>query len=109
MSLEEYNDPAGVCNADLKFLGNGKQDAYLGLDYDNLDFADLDANPIDGRTCNIIYEDDGPRVPTHVRSEYDRVRDKIGNRIEHCDIGAVCVHPLTALNMAMKLFFLYIV
>ncbi|KAK4870248.1 hypothetical protein LT330_005302 [Penicillium expansum] len=75
-SLEKYNDPAGVCHADLKFLGNGKQDAYLDLDYDNLYFVDLDGNPIDGRTCNIIYEDDGPR------SEVRLVLDEDGHVVD---------------------------
>lgn len=57
---EEDSDPAGVCHADLRSLGNGKQDAYLDLDYDNLLFVDLEGNPVDGRTCNVIYEDDDP-------------------------------------------------
>ncbi|KAJ6121228.1 Glycoside hydrolase superfamily [Penicillium sp. IBT 18751x] len=57
---EEDIDPPGVCNADLRSLGNGKQDAYLDLDYDNLFFVGLEGNPVDGRTCNVIYEDDDP-------------------------------------------------
>ncbi|KAJ6037676.1 Glycoside hydrolase superfamily [Penicillium canescens] len=51
-------------------------DAYLDLDYDNLYFVDLDGNPIDGRTCNIIYEDDGPR------SEVRLVLDEDGHVVD---------------------------
>ncbi|KAJ5921194.1 CAZyme family GH18 [Penicillium verhagenii] len=57
---EEDSDPAGVCHADLRLLGNGKEDVYPDLDYDNLLFVDLEGNPVDGRTCNVIYEDDDP-------------------------------------------------
>jgi hypothetical protein len=57
---EEDSDPAGVCHADLRSLGNGNQDAYLDLDYDYLHFVDMEGNPVDGRTCNVIYEDDDP-------------------------------------------------
>ncbi|KAJ5901541.1 CAZyme family GH18 [Penicillium taxi] len=35
---EDDSDPAGVCHADLRSLGNGKKDAILDLDYDNLLF-----------------------------------------------------------------------
>ncbi|KFZ18962.1 hypothetical protein V501_00864 [Pseudogymnoascus sp. VKM F-4519 (FW-2642)] len=65
-SPEKHSDPAGVCHADLRSLGNGKQDAYLDLDYDNLLFVDLDGKPVDGRTCNIIYEDDDPHSEVHI-------------------------------------------
>lgn len=65
-SLEKDSDPAGVCHADLASLGNGKQDAYRDLDYDNLLFVDLDGNPVDGRTCNIIYEDDDPHSEVRI-------------------------------------------
>jgi hypothetical protein len=36
---EEDSDPAGVCHADLRSLGNGNQDAYLDLDYDERNFG----------------------------------------------------------------------
>lgn len=65
-SPEKHSDPAGVCHADLRSLGNGKQDAYLDLDYDNLLFVDLDGKPVDGRTCNIIYEDDDPHSEVRI-------------------------------------------
>lgn len=63
---EKHSDPDGVCHADLRSLGNGKQDAYLDLDYDNLLFVDLDGKPVDGRTCNIIYEDDDPQSEVRI-------------------------------------------
>ncbi|GFF22195.1 hypothetical protein IFM61606_08328, partial [Aspergillus udagawae] len=44
----------------------GKQDAYLDLDYDNLLFVDLDGKPVDGRTCNIIYEDGDPHFEVRI-------------------------------------------
>lgn len=56
-SPAKLSDPPGVCHADLRSLGNGKQDAYRDLDYDSLLFVDLDGKPVDGRTYNIIYED----------------------------------------------------
>lgn len=65
-SPEKHSDPDGVCHADLRSLGNGKQDAYLDLDYDNLLFVDLDGNPVDGRTCNIIYEPDDPHSEVRI-------------------------------------------
>ncbi|GFF58927.1 putative uncharacterized oxidoreductase C513.07 [Aspergillus udagawae] len=54
----------GVCHADLRSFG--KQDAYLDLDYDNLLFVDLDGKPVDGRTCNIIYEDGDPHFEVRI-------------------------------------------
>ncbi|CRG92683.1 hypothetical protein PISL3812_09747 [Talaromyces islandicus] len=63
------DDPRGL-------LGNGKQDAYLNPDYDNLLFVDLDGKPIDGRTCDIIYEDDDPH------SEVRIVLDEKGNVVD---------------------------
>lgn len=65
-SPEKHSDPDAVCHADLRSLGNGIQDAYLDLDYDNLLFVDLDGKPVDGRTCNIIYENDNPHSEVHI-------------------------------------------
>lgn len=75
-SYEDDSDPAGVCHADLWSLGNGKKDAYLDLDYDNLLFVDLDGQPIDGRTCNIIYEDGDPRAEVRI------ILDEDGNVVD---------------------------
>ncbi|KFY85211.1 hypothetical protein V498_07750 [Pseudogymnoascus sp. VKM F-4517 (FW-2822)] len=75
-SPEKHSDPAGVCHADLRSLGNGNQDAYLDLDYDNLLFVDIDGKPVDGRTCNVIYEDDGPH------SELRIILDEEGNVVD---------------------------
>jgi chitinase len=75
-SPEKHSDPAGVCHADLRSLGNGNQDAYLDLDYDNLLFVDMDGKPVDGRTCNVIYEDDGPH------SELRIILDEEGNVVD---------------------------
>ncbi|KAF3401949.1 hypothetical protein F1880_009957 [Penicillium rolfsii] len=46
---------------DLRSLGNGNQDAYLDLDYENLFFIDMEGNPVDGLIFNVIYEDDDPQ------------------------------------------------
>lgn len=75
-SPEKHSDPAGVCHTDLRSLGNGNQDAYLDLDYDNLLFVDMDGKPVDGRTCNVIYEDDGPH------SELRIILDEEGNVVD---------------------------
>lgn len=54
----EEKDPSNLtCNAiqnenHILFEGDGS------LDYDNLQFEDLLGNPIDGRTCDVIYADD---------------------------------------------------
>lgn len=66
ISPEKHSNPAGVCHADPRLLGNSKQDDYLNFDYDNLLFVDLDGKPVDGRTCNIIYEDDDPHSQVRI-------------------------------------------
>lgn len=61
----------GVCHADLGSLrvGNGGQLAHaeaLDIDYDNLFFVDMDGNPIDGRKCSVIYDEDDPASQVHI-------------------------------------------
>ncbi|KAJ6016619.1 hypothetical protein N7540_011210 [Penicillium herquei] len=57
-------------------LSNGEKDAYLDLDYENLLFVDMEGNPVDGRTCNIIYEDDDQH------SEVRLILDEEGNVVD---------------------------
>ncbi|KAJ5627982.1 hypothetical protein N7490_010210 [Penicillium lividum] len=55
---------------------NGKKDAILDLNYDNLLFVDLDGKPINGRICNIIYEDGD------LRAEVRIILDEHGNVVD---------------------------
>ncbi|KAJ5822416.1 hypothetical protein N7447_004756 [Penicillium robsamsonii] len=59
----ELSDPPGVCLADLRSLGNGKQDDYRDLDYDSLLFVDLDGKPVDVR---IVLNENGKAVDMYV-------------------------------------------
>lgn len=63
--------PPVVCHADANSdNNNGKEKpADADLDYDNLLFLDMAGNRIDGRACDVIYEDDpqAQRTGSNVR------------------------------------------
>lgn len=80
-ATDDTDSSPGVCHADLGSLqvGNDGQPALteaLGLHYDNLFFVDMDGNPIDGRKCSVIYEEDDPASQVHI------VLDEDGNVVD---------------------------
>lgn len=40
-------------------------------DLDGLQFVDMDGNPIDGRSCDIVYDDNGPESRTRIIIDED--------------------------------------
>lgn len=75
-------DSSGVCHADLGLIGNTGErphpgdEAAFDLDFDNFFFVDMEGNPIDGRKCSVIYEDQDPDSQVHV------VLDEDGNVVD---------------------------
>lgn len=75
-SLPKNDTATGVCYAELRSLGNSEQHFDPDLDYDNLLFVDMDGNPVDGQTCDVIYDDLDPH------SEVRIVLDEHGNMVD---------------------------
>lgn len=70
--------PAGVCHVDLEQLQQEGLEAQgeNDLDYDKLLFVDMDGDPVDGRSCDVIYEDRDPDSRVRI------VVDEDGNVID---------------------------
>ncbi|KAK4033108.1 hypothetical protein C8A01DRAFT_40430 [Parachaetomium inaequale] len=71
-STGNATDPSMTCHVDLK----AQDDAEL--DYDELLFLDMDGNPVDGRTCDVIYEEDEEETASRLRI----VVDEDGNMVD---------------------------
>lgn len=75
-NTDKGTDSSLVCHAELKPQDDGSLHADAGLDYDSLLFVDKDGNPVDGRTCDVIYED------RHQDFQVRIVVDEDGNMVD---------------------------
>lgn len=75
------NGPPVVCHADPNSQNaNANEPADAELDYENLLFVDVDGNRVDGRSCDVIYDEDDPNQPDG--SKVRIIIDEDGNMVD---------------------------
>ncbi|KAI1454308.1 hypothetical protein F4805DRAFT_469461 [Annulohypoxylon moriforme] len=75
-SSPETDSSKLVCHVDLDSEDGSVRHVDADLDYDKLLFVDMDGQVVDGRTCDVIYEEHRPDSRVHI------VVDEDGNPVD---------------------------